>query len=174
MSRKEIAIMIVASANEIAGRLKIIAKQIDVDYMEKKIDIICLTNSAMFFCSDLVREIRTPVELHLLSFENYKGENKNGQVKLTLDINSSLMNRHVIVVEGIVVSGRTPNYIISMLSGRAPASISLCALGVKRKLMTENLPLKYCAFELGDEITVGYGVGNNHQKCLPYLTTLKQ
>jgi hypoxanthine phosphoribosyltransferase len=165
--------MIVASADEIAGRIKTIANQIDADYEGKKIDIICLTNSAMFFCSDLVRELQTPLELHLLSFENYKGENRNGEVKLTLDVNSSLMNRHVIVVEGIVVSGRTPNYIISMLSGRAPASIFMCALGVKRKMMTENIPLKYCAFELGEEIAVGYGVGNNEQKCLPYLTALR-
>ena len=165
--------MIVASASKIEERIKIIANQIDVDYKGKKIDVICLTNSAMFFCSDLVRKLRTPLELQLLSFENYKGENRNGEVKLTLDVNSSLMNRHVIVVEGIVVSGRTPNYIISMLSGRAPASIFMCALGVKRKMMTENIPLKYCAFELGEEIAVGYGVGNNEQKCLPYLTALR-
>jgi hypoxanthine phosphoribosyltransferase len=165
--------MIIASASEIAGRIKTIANQIDVDYRGKKVDIVCLTNSAMFFCSDLVRELKSPIELHLLSFENYKGENKNGEVKLTLDVNSSLMNRHVIVVEGIVVSGRTPNYIVTMLSGRSPASISLCALGAKRKMMTENIPLKYCAFELGEEIAVGYGVGNNEQKCLPYLAALK-
>ena len=165
--------MIIARASEIAARIKTIANRIDVDYKGKKIDVICLTNSAMFFCSDLVRKLQTPLELHLLSFENYKGENKNGQVKVTLDVNSSLMNRHVIVVEGIVVSGRTPNYIINMLAGRAPASIYLCALGVKRKMMTENIPLKYCAFELGEEIAVGYGVGNNEQKCLPYLTDLK-
>ena len=165
--------MIIASASEIASRIKTIANRIDVDYKGKKIDVICLTNSAMFFCSDLVRELETPLELHLLSFENYKGENKNGQVKVTLDVNSSLMNRHIIVIEGIIVSGRTPNYIVNMLSGRSPASISLCAIGVKRNLMTENIPLKYCAFELGEEIAVGYGVGNNEQKCLPYLTDLK-
>ena len=165
--------MVIASASEIAGRIKTIANQIDADYGEKKVDIVCLTNSAMFFCSDLVRELKLPLELHLLSFENYKGATKNGEVKITLDINSSLMNRHVIVVEGIIVSGRTPSYIVNMLSGRSPASISLCALGVKRKMMTENIPLKYCAFELGEEIAVGYGVGNNEQKCLPYLTDLK-
>ena len=160
--------MIIASANEIASRVNTIAKQIDSDYIGEKIDIVCLTNSAMFFCSDLVRELTLPLELHLLSFENYKGANKNGEVKITLDVNASLMNRHVIVVEGIIVSGRTPSYIVNMLSGRSPASISLCALGLKRKMMTEIIPLKYCAFELGKEIVVGYGVGNNEQKCLPY------
>jgi len=164
----------IASRSEIADRIKIIANQIDVDYKEKKIDVICLTNSAMFFCSDLVRELQTPVELHLLSFENYEGENKNGQVKLTLDVKSSLMNRDVLVVEGIVVTGRTPKYILALLNGRNPASLSLCALGVKRKMMTENIPLRYCAFELDKQIAVGYGIGDNEQKCLPYLTALRK
>ena len=160
---------IIASTNQIKNKVGKIANKINSDYKGMSLDIICLTNSAMIFCSDLVRELTIPVNLHLFAFQSYLEGNETGEVKIILDINQPLANRHLLVVEGIIVSGRTPKYIIDLLKIRQPASIALCALGIKPKLLTEKIPLKYFAFELRQEIAVGYGIGKGEEKCSPDL-----
>ena len=78
-----------------------------------------------------------------------------------------------VVVEAIVVSGRTPKYIIELLKNRKPNSLNLCALGSKPHLLSEDIPLRYTAFELGKEILVGYGIGSGPEKTLPFLLSIK-
>jgi hypoxanthine phosphoribosyltransferase len=78
----------------------------------------------------------------------------------------------VLVVEGIVISGRTPRYVLDILTLRQPASLAMCALGMKPAQLSVELPLKYVAFELGPEIAVGYGVGSGLEKTLPHLVEM--
>lgn len=160
---------VIVPEHELRRRVAELAEEISRDYHEQTIDLVCLINSASLFCSDLVRQLKVPSKLHFLGFSSYSKGNASGEVRMTLDVSEPLRDRHVIVVEGIVVSGRTPHYIVETLSRRQPASIVMCALGSKPDQLVVDLPLRYVAFELGSEITVGYGVGSGIEKTVPYL-----
>lgn len=154
---------------DIDRRVLALAHQINEDYAGRSIDIVCLINSAMVFCADIVRHLTVPTRIHKMGFSSYPKANLSGEVRITLDVADSLQGRDVLVVEGILVSGRTPKYILDILRLRQPASLCLCALGVKRQMLAVDLPLAYTAFEFGKEIVVGYGIGEEAEMALPYL-----
>lgn len=156
---------------EIAARVTELARQIDEDYAGKTVDIVYMLNGGAVFGADLIRKLRVALRLHPFGFTSYPKPAASGEVRVTLDVAQPLQGCDVLVVEGIVVSGRTPLYVIDLLRRRGTASIELCAVGVKRKSLAVELPVKYAAFELGDEIAVGYGIGEGAEKALPFLGT---
>jgi hypoxanthine phosphoribosyltransferase len=160
---------IIVTKEQIDQRVTQLAEQISSDYEGKTLDVICLVNSAMMFTADLVRQLTIPTRLHVFGFTSYPQGNETGEIRVTLDVPEPLFDRHVLVVEGIVISGRTPRFVRDLISNRAPASIAFCALGTKPHLLTERLTVEYVGFELGREIMVGYGVGSGPVKTLPYL-----
>ncbi|MAD13180.1 MAG: hypoxanthine phosphoribosyltransferase [Flavobacteriaceae bacterium] len=164
---------IIISKEKIISRIKTLANQINSDYAGKTLDLVCLVNSAQFFTSDLVKHLTIPTRLHYLGFNSYLKGNETGEVRLTSDIQEPLFGRDVLVIEAIVVSGRTPKYIMDLIKNRKPNSLNLCALGSKPHLLSEKLPLRYIAFELGKEILVGYGIGSGPEKTLPFLISKK-
>lgn len=157
------------TAEKIEQRVRDLTNQINKDYTGLTLDIVCLVNSASFFCVDLIKNLRIPSRLHHMAFTSYPIGNESGEVRITLDVNEPLFGRHVLVVEGIVVSGRTPRYVLDSINLRQPASLALCALGVKASQLAVTLPLKYVAFELGPEIATGYGIGSGCEKTLANL-----
>jgi len=160
---------IIFTQKQIIKRLEILAKQINSDYLGKTLDVICLSNSALFYTLEIVKQLTIPTRLHFLGFSSYSEGNETGEVSITTDIKEPLFKKDILVFEGIVVTGRTPRFLIELLMTRKPESIALCALGLKPHLLTENLPLKYTAFELGKEIIVGFGVGSKSEMTRPYL-----
>ena len=162
---------ILRSSEEIARRVEATAQQINRDYAGRSLDLVYMVNGASMLCVDLARRLDVPVRLHPLGFSSYPAQSASGEVRLTLDVAKPLAGRHVLLVEGIIVSGRTPRYIADMLRLRQPASLSICALGIKRRALAVELAVSYPLFELGDEMVVGYGVGDEPEKTLPYLTT---
>ena len=165
---------IIISKEKIISRIKSLADQINSDYAGKTLDLICLINSAQFFTTDLVKHLTIPTRLHYLGFNSYQDGNETGEVRLTSDIQEPLFGRDVLVIEAIVVSGRTPKYIIELLKNRKPNSLNLCALGSKPHLLSEDIPLRYTAFELGKDILTGYGIGSGTEKTLPFLLSKKK
>lgn len=161
------------SSEEIEERLAGTARQINRDYAGRSLDIVCVANGASMLCADLVRRLDMPVQVHWLAFSSYSPGTPSGEVRLLLDIDRPLFGRHLLLVEGIIVSGRTPRYIVDMLRVRQPASIAICAIGIKRKALAVELSIAYPLFEFGEEIVVGYGVGDGAEKTLPYLTARK-
>ncbi len=160
---------IIITKEQISRRVEILAKQINSDYSGKTLDIVCIVNSALFFTLDIIKQFTIPTRLHYISFTSYNEGNESGEVRLTSDVQEPLFGREVLVIEAIVVSGRTPRFIIDLLKNRKPLSIALCALGLKPHLLSEKLPLNYIGFELGKEIVVGYGIGSGQEKTLPFL-----
>lgn len=154
---------------QIQQRVSDIARQISTDYVGLTLDVVCLVNSATLFCADLVRQLTVPARLHFLSFSSYAEGNVSGEVRLLQDVSEPLYHREVLVVEGIVVSGRTPRYVLDMIALRQPASLKMCALGVKPAQLSVDLPLKYIAFELGEALAVGYGIGSGTEKVFTSL-----
>ncbi len=160
---------ILFSEEILRGKIVELGRRITADYADREIDLVCLINGASTFCADLVRHIGVPVRQHYLGFTSYPEIPKSGEVRITLDIAEPLQGRHVLVLEGIVVSGRTPKYIVEMLKLRQPASIALCALATKPAVLAVDLPVQYSAFQLTSEIAVGYGVGKGAERALPNL-----
>jgi hypoxanthine phosphoribosyltransferase len=159
------------SEDEIRDRVTAIARQIDEDHAGTSLDVVCLLGGGSVFCADLLRLLTVPTRSHPFGFMSYPKGSPSGEVRITLDVGEPLHGRHVLVVEGIVVSGRTPRYVLDMLRVRKPASLKLCALGIKPHALAADLEIAYRAFEFGDEIVVGYGVGEGHEKALPYLAS---
>jgi hypoxanthine phosphoribosyltransferase len=159
---------IIVSETQLDSRVRELGEHITQDYDRRNLDVVCLINGGSMFCADLVRHIQVPITQHYLGFNSYLEGNSSGEVRLTLDVTEPLQGRHVLLVEGIVVSGRTPAYLVELLKLRQPASIALCALGVKPNLSVD-LSIEYVAFKLGKEIVMGYGIGNGPERTLPYL-----
>lgn len=150
-------------------RIAELGARITADYAGRELDLVYAINGASMFCADLARHIHVPVNLLPLGFSSYPSGRPSGEVRITLDVAEPLHGRHVLLVEGIVVSGRTPKFIFDFLRLRQPASLSLCALGVKPKTLAVEMLVTYPAFEFGDEVVFGFGVGEGPEKTLPYL-----
>ncbi|MGP1666285.1 MAG: phosphoribosyltransferase [Rhodanobacter sp.] len=160
-------------AETLRQRLQEVARQINGDYVGREIDLVCLTNAAMILTADLVRLLEVPVRTHALAFTSYSPAPMSGEVRLTLDIGEPLQGRHVLVTEGMVISGRTPLYLMNLMRLRQPASLELCAIGSKPAELAVDLPIKYRLYEFGKEWVAGYGIGHGVEKASPDLLDLK-
>jgi hypoxanthine phosphoribosyltransferase len=161
---------ILVSEAQLKSRVRELGTRISQDYDGRELDVVCLINGASTFNADLVRHIDVPIRQHYLGFSSYSKGNSSGEVRVTLDVAEPLHGRHVLVVEGIVISGRTPAYVMEMLKLRGPASIEMCALGFKPMTLSAKFAIRYAGFELGPEFAVGYGIGHGPERSLPYLT----
>jgi hypoxanthine phosphoribosyltransferase len=165
--------IVLVSANELRQRVKELAQQINTDFAGREIDLVCLSNSASVFTADLCRMIKVPIRQHLLAFNRYNKPTKSGEVALTLDVTEPLQDRHVLVTEGMVISGRTPLYLMNLLRLRQPASLELCAIGSKPSELAVDLPIKYRLFEFEKEWVEGYGIGNGAEKVSADILNIK-
>ena len=142
------------------ARLEELAREIRQDYAGKEVTA--------------VRMLDLPLTTEFLGVSNYGSRGAatgsgSGEVKLTLDINDPLENRHVLVIEDVVHSGLTLNYITSLLRARRPASVKSCALLVKEERLKVNPP-DYWGFKIGKEYVVGYGIDHEGKyRGLPYI-----
>lgn len=157
------------NAAQIAARIRDVAAQISKDYTGREIDLVCLVNGAATFSADLARLIDVPVRRHFLGFSPYADVTPSGEVRITLDVPTPLYGRHVLVTEGIVVSGRTPKFVMDLLRLRGPASLEMCAIGLKPANLAVDLNVRYSLFKFGDEIAAGYGIGKGGEAASPDL-----
>lgn len=164
---------VLVAAAELRERLEQLANEINRDYAGREIDLVCLSNSAMVFTADLARLIKVPVRQHLLAFTTYPNAPQSGEVRITLDVAEPLEGRHVLLVEGMVISGRTPLYLMNLLRLRRPASLDLCVIGSKPAELAVELTIKYRLFEFGKEWVAGYGIGHGAEKSSMDLVNLK-
>lgn len=157
------------SEETIELRLSELADRITKDYAGKTLDIVYITNGATILCADLIRKINIPVRIHPMSYINYSTPTKSGEVRITLDIAESLYGKDVLLLDGIIISGRTPFYIHNILKERNPATLKVCALGIKPHLLSVPLEVSYFGFEFKDEIVMGYGIGEGQEKAIRAL-----
>lgn len=150
-------------------RVSELAARITADYAGRTIDLVCLLNGASVFCSDLARQIEVPLRVHHLGFDSYAGAPASGEVRITLDVAAPLVGRDVLLVEGVVISGRTPKYLMDLIKLRQPASVAICALGIKPAARAVELPVAYAGFEFGPEFAAGYGMGTGPERLLPHI-----
>ncbi len=167
---------ILFSEEEIAERLSVLAEKIDKDYFGKRPLMVCVLKGSVLFFTDLIREITLPVEIDFMSISSYgAGATTSGEVKVLKDLDNRLDGRDVIIVEDIVDSGFTLNYMTKLLSSRNPASIKVCALLDKPSRRKVDIKADYIGFEVGNEFVIGYGLDYAQKyRNLPYIGILKR
>ncbi len=161
---------ILIEENTIKDKVAKIGAQINHDYANKNPIVIGILKGAFMFLADLIRVIEIPVEIDFLAISSYDGKASSGVVKISKDLAINIEDRDIIVVEDVVDSGRTINYIVENLKTRRPRSIAICALLNKKDNRIVNIPLTYIGFNIPPVFVVGYGLDHNDQhRNLPYI-----
>jgi bifunctional protein TilS/HprT len=156
---------------KIQQRISTLARRISRDYTGQRLVLIGILKGVVCFMADLMQHLSIPVTVDFMAISYYGGD---GQVvKITRDLDSSITGQHVLMVEDIVDTGMTLNYILSHLSAHNPASLRVCTLLDKRARRLINVPLDYVGFEVPDEFVVGYGLDyNGEYRNLPFIGIL--
>jgi hypoxanthine phosphoribosyltransferase len=143
----------------LAARVAELGRQITADYADDPPLLVAVLKGAMLFMSDLCRAIALPVEVDFMAVSSYGSATRtSGVVRIVKDLDSELEGRHVLVVEDIIDSGLTLNYLRHYLSARAPKSVEVCALLVKDGEQRVELDLRYVGFHIPASFVVGYGL----------------
>jgi hypoxanthine phosphoribosyltransferase len=156
---------------KLQARINELAQEINHDYRGREITAVCILKGSFVFFSDLIRRLESPMTCEFLGVSSYANKMvSSGEVKVTLDINEPLENRHVIVFEDIVDSGLTLSYIMNSLRARKPASLKSCSLLLKPDNLKTEIDLDYLGFKIGKEFVVGYGIDFAGKfRGLPYI-----
>ncbi|NNN15507.1 MAG: hypoxanthine phosphoribosyltransferase [Acidimicrobiaceae bacterium] len=162
---------VVVGEEELKKRVTELGSKISEDYAGKTVLLVGVLKGAIIFISDLARAISVPVELDFMAVSSYGSATQtSGVVRIIKDLDADLTDKHVIVVEDIVDSGLTLNYLMRNLSARGPASLAVCALLVKTGIQYTQLNLAYVGFEIPPEFVVGYGLDvAEAYRNLPYI-----
>lgn len=156
---------------KLQARVAELAQEINHDYRGKEITAVCILKGSFVFFSDVIRHLESPMTCEFLGVSSYANKMvSSGEVKVTLDINEPLENKHVIVFEDIVDSGLTLSYIMNTLRARKPASIKSCSLLLKPDNLKTEIDIDYLGFKIGREFVVGYGIDFAGKfRGLPYI-----
>lgn len=154
--------------------VKRIGKQISKDYAGQKLLLITVLKGAFVFMADLVREIEGHVEIDFMAVSSYgDGAKSSGVVRIIKDLNVSVEGHHVIIVEDILDSGLTLNYLLKNLKSRNPLSVEVATLLFKEGKQQTNVNCKYVGLICPDEFVVGYGLDYNERyRNLSYIGVL--
>lgn len=155
---------------DIQKRIQELGQRISEDYRHEPLLVIGVLKGSFIFLADLVRAIDGECEIDFIGVASYEGTESSGQVRLTHDLSSEVMGKHVLVVEDIVDTGRTIDFLLDSLSIRKPKSLKIAALLSKPEAHVMQHPLDYVGFEISREFVVGYGLDyNGRYRQLPHI-----
>ncbi len=158
---------------QVQQRIKVLANRISRDYAGKPLVLVGVLKGVICFASDLMRNISLPLKIDFMAVSYFDTSDRQ-PVNITKDLDVNIRNKDVLMVEDIVDTGMTLNYILGHLSSRHPASLKVCTLLDKKVRRLANVPLDYIGFEIPDEFVVGYGLDNNDEyRNLPFIGVLK-
>ncbi len=164
------SLRILLSAQTIQARIRELGAQIDRDY-PNGVWLIAILKGACFFLADLARAMERPARIDFIGISSYgKGKSSSGEVKLTKDLDISIEGADVLIVEDIVDSGITLNYLVHVLEQRKPRSLRVAALLDKPSRRVRPVDVAYVGFQIPDEFVVGYGLDcDGKYRNLPYI-----
>ncbi len=156
-------------------RVQELAASIASDYAHSRLLLVCVLKGAVLFLADLMRHIDIPVEVDFMAVASYgSATDSSGVVRILKDLDTSIEGRDVLIVEDIVDSGLTLQYLMRNLGSRNPASLEVCALLTKPSRRKVDLPVRYVGFEIPDQFVVGYGLDYAERyRNLPYVAVLE-
>jgi len=166
---------IVYDERQIAARVKELGGQITSGYADGDLLVLGLLKGSFIFLSDLVRQIRRPLQVDFLVAASY-GDNtfSSGNVRLLYDPETELRGKHILLVEDIVDTGKTLNRLMDLLKARNPRSLEICALLHKHVAQELKYPTKFVGFDAPNEFLVGYGLDHAENfRHIPYIASLQ-
>lgn len=145
------------------SRVRELAKEIEEYYQGREpLVAVCVLKGSFVFFSDLIRAVDLPMSCDFLGVTSYSSRPaQSGEVKITLDLASSIAGKHVLLVEDVIDSGTTLQYMLQALEARKPASLKVCSLFLKPHTLRSPFEIDFVGFQIGDEYVVGYGI--DHQ-----------
>jgi len=172
--RKEDIGNIVISPVELETRVRALARKITRDYRGRSIVLVGVLKGVTFFLADLARQIKVPFVLDYLDLKRYAGAQPRERVRIARDIDYRIEGRHVLLVEDIVNTGLTLDYVLSELRLRNPASIEIVTLLDRPARRLVRVPVTYVGFQIPNDYVVGYGLDYRElYRNLPFICTLR-
>lgn len=164
-------IKVMIPENKVNERINELGAEISQEYEGKTIHLVCILKGSVFFTCELAKRITIPVTMDFMSVSSYlDGTESTGRVRIIKDLDEHIEGKDVLVVEDIIDSGRTLEYLLDMLKARRPASIRLCTLLDKPERRVTQVKVDYTGFEIPDEFVVGYGLDYAQKyRNLPYI-----
>ena len=165
---------ILVQPDALRRRVEELGEQITRDYAGRDLLLIGVLKGAIFFLADLMRHIGVPCDLDFMAVSSYgSATDSSGVVRILKDLDAPLEGRDVLIVEDIVDSGLTLQYLLRNLGARNPASLEVCALLTKPDRRKVELEARYVGFEIPDRFVIGYGLDFDEKyRNLPYVATL--
>jgi hypoxanthine phosphoribosyltransferase len=160
----------------LARRITELADEVSSDYVERDLLLIGVLKGAVFFMADLMRQITVPCEVDFMAISSYGGStDSSGVVRILKDLDINIRDRDVLVVEDIIDSGLTLQYLMRNLRSREPASLEVCALMTKPARREIEIPVRYVGFEIPNRFVIGYGLDfAERYRNLPYVGVLNE
>jgi len=167
---------VLVSAEDLQRRVRELGEQISRDYTDRPLLLVGVLKGAVFFLSDLMRFIDIPVEVDFMAVASYgSATDSSGVVRILKDLDAAIEGRDVLIVEDIVDSGLTLQYLLRNLGSRNPRTLEVCALLVKPERRKVDLPTRYVGFEIEDRFVVGYGLDYAERyRNLPFVAALEK
>src|SRR2546421_6403939 len=167
---------ILVPADALSNRVRELATEISRDYAGRDLVLVGVLKGAVFFLSDLMRHLEVPVEVDFMAVASYGSATKSsGVVRILKDLDAVIEGRDVLIVEDIVDSGLTLQYLLRNLGARNPRSLEVCALLIKPERRKVDLRTMYVGFEIPNRFAIGYGLDYGERyRNLPFVAALKE
>jgi len=166
---------VLITEEQLQVRIAELGAEISHDYQGRQLLMICILRGGVMFLTDLIRQLTVPVAIEFMAVSSYGSGARasSGEVRITLDLNTSITDRDVIIVEDIIDSGHTLTSVIEMLQTRNPASLYVCTLLDKVQRREVEVPIRYCGFKIKDKFVFGYGLDmDEYYRNLPFIGTV--
>jgi hypoxanthine phosphoribosyltransferase len=165
---------VLVQKDELEHRVRQLGKEISRDYEGQDLVLVGVLKGAVFFLSDLMRHIEIPCEVDFMAVASYgSSTDSSGVVRILKDLDAAIDGRDVLIVEDIVDSGLTLQYLLRSLGARDPRSLEVCALLTKPERRKVDLPTRYVGFEIPNKFAIGYGLDHAERyRNLPYVAAL--
>ena len=175
MNAKNLELKTYITEEKIQAKVSEIGKALTPKFKGKKITAVCFLKGSFMFYSDLIREINTDITCEFFGVSSYNGgTSSSGEVKVTLDLSTPVEGQHVILVEDIVDTGLTMNYLKKAIESRNPASLTTVALLEKPEALKVPCKLDFVGFQIANEFVVGYGLDyDGYFRNLPYIAQVQ-
>lgn len=174
LERDPLVERILISSDDIQRRVAEIGREISVDYADTTPILVSILKGGVVFLADLMRRVSAPHEIDFMSLSSYQGRQSTGVVKINMDLKGSISDRDVIIVEDIVDTGHTLDYLLEILRARRPRSLKVCSLLNKADAREKDVHVDYVGFDIPNEFVIGYGLDYDEKyRNLPFIAVMK-
>ncbi len=151
------------SEKDIENKIREIAEQITRDYADKTPILVGILNGSFIFLADLVRELGIDLEVDFMKVQSYEGQKSTGTVHLEKDISAEITGRDIVIIEDVIDSGLTINFLLHRIKESSPSSVAVATLLFKKEVAQLNFEPDYVGFEVLPDYVVGYGLDHNQK-----------